>query len=82
MDKQRADKAAQLEQINDTSDSDRKELVRHIDTQCQIEQDDLAYRLKLEQDEEVERLRKVCHTLRNRVCAAGMTTYFRSCPLM
>ena len=59
IDKQRLDKAEQLEKVNDISDSDKAELVKNIETQCQLEQDDLSYRLKLQQDEEAEKLRKV-----------------------
>ena len=59
IDKQRDSKTAKLEKLYATSDEDREELVKHIATQCQIEQDDLSYRLKLEQDAEAEKLRKV-----------------------
>ena len=59
IDKQRVDKAEQLEKVDDISDSDKAELVKNIETQCQLEQDDLSYRLKLQQDEEAEKLRKV-----------------------
>lgn len=59
IDKQRTDKIEQLEKVDDISDSDKAELVKNIETQCQIEQDDLSYRLKLQQDEEAEKLRKV-----------------------
>jgi len=52
LDKQRADKAALLSKVDMMSDDEKKELTRSVDAQCQIEQDDLSYRLKLEQDEE------------------------------
>jgi len=41
------------------NESEKQELSKLIDAQCQLEQDDLAYSLKLGQDEEAERLRKV-----------------------
>jgi len=59
LDKQRADKAALLSKVDMMSDDEKKELTRSVDAQCQIEQDDLSYRLKLEQDEEAEKIRKV-----------------------
>ncbi|XP_067937333.1 limbin-like [Watersipora subatra] len=58
IDKQREVKHAQLAKVSGMSEEDRQELVQQIDAQCQIEQDDLSYRLKLEQDEETEKLRK------------------------
>lgn len=59
MDDQRASKKAQLECLNYPSEAERAQLVKTIDTQCQIEQDELSYRLSLEQAQHVEKLRKV-----------------------
>lgn len=59
IDHQRADKLKQLEKIDDITDDEKAELIKNIDKQYQIEQDDLSYQLKLAQDEEAEKLRKV-----------------------
>lgn len=59
MDEQRESKRSQLEDLQYPSEADRTELVRTIDTQCQIEQDELSYMLSLEQAEHAEKLRKV-----------------------
>ncbi|XP_069140013.1 limbin-like [Argopecten irradians] len=56
--KQKVDKRKLISDMADVDDEERKQLLDLMDKEQQTEQEEQTYRLKLEQDEEMENLRK------------------------